>query len=335
MAKRKRKNPFRVAPAPSGAGFEDTPENRQRIKDLGFGSLLDDAPASKPQKRGFFGGAKPRPRSRVGRFGGSGSPSKRTRGGSMNRLRKKQDDYVSRLPRPTMSGSQVTEQRATPSVPRVVEEKVTPERIMPTRPAPVEDPQMSTDQKAMRQLESIEVDGVRSSEPTERKPPAPDLGNTPDPFTIKPSSIEIPSGDVNVNPGYTPVSDYGASSSFGQPDPPKPPPIEFPKQETKISAMPEFSTGSSFFPLRSLEDQPNTYESPAGDPIMIKDDGFFPNLLPEPRKMIRAFGIKRPDGGGYFSPEETRDLLSRFSPEQLKAMYGEENVIDMRDFELP
>ena len=34
---------------------------------------------------------KPRPRSRRARFGGSGSPSKRTRGGSMNRLRKKEE----------------------------------------------------------------------------------------------------------------------------------------------------------------------------------------------------------------------------------------------------
>ena len=34
---------------------------------------------------------KARPKSRRPRFGGSGSPSKRTRGGSMNRLRKKTD----------------------------------------------------------------------------------------------------------------------------------------------------------------------------------------------------------------------------------------------------
>ena len=44
---------------------------------------------------------KPRPRSRRPRFGGGGSPSKRSRGGSMSRLPKKQKDYVSRLPRPT------------------------------------------------------------------------------------------------------------------------------------------------------------------------------------------------------------------------------------------
>lgn len=178
---------------------------------------------------------KPRPRSRRPRFGGGGSPSKRTRGGSMNRLRKKQEDYVSRLPRPTMGGSQVTEQRATPSVPRVVEEKVTPEKIMPTPPASVEDPQMSTDQKAMRQLESIEVDGVRSSEPTERKPPK---LLQKDPFTFKGSEIEIPSV-------YKPVSEYDAGLSglgFGAPEPPEP--IEVPSQQTETPATPR-----SFFNL--------------------------------------------------------------------------------------
>ena len=46
-----RKNPFTVGPAPSAEGFEDTPENRQRIKDLGYGDLLEDEERKKGRAR--------------------------------------------------------------------------------------------------------------------------------------------------------------------------------------------------------------------------------------------------------------------------------------------
>ena len=46
---------------------------------------------------------KARPKSRRPRFGGSGSPSKRTRGGSMNRLRKKTDKGSEEDEKPTQS----------------------------------------------------------------------------------------------------------------------------------------------------------------------------------------------------------------------------------------
>jgi hypothetical protein len=46
-----RKNPYMVGPAPSAEGFEDTPENRQRIKDLGYGDLLEDEERKKGRAR--------------------------------------------------------------------------------------------------------------------------------------------------------------------------------------------------------------------------------------------------------------------------------------------
>ena len=263
--------------------------------------------------------SKPRPRSRRARFGGSGSPSKRTRGGSMNRLRKKEEkpDYASRLPRPTMP-----EAKSVASEKRVVEEKATPDPIMPTRPAPVEEPQVSTETRAQP--------GRMPQEELSRKPPVNLDEPIQDPFTAKPSSIEIPSGDVNVNPGYTPVSDYGASSSFGEPDPPKPPPIEFPKVQMQVGAIPGVTTGSSLFPMVTPENQPNTLPAPAGQKVPVVPQNFVdPFKLPkEDPSKVRAFGIQKADGS-FFSPEETRDLLSRFSPEQLKAMFGEAAITNV------
>jgi len=268
---------------------------------------------------------KPRPRSRRPRFGGGGSPSKRTRGGSMNRLRKKEKksekeekpDYASRLPRPTMP-----EAKSVASEKRVVEEKVTPERIMPTRPAPVEEPQVSTETRAQP--------GRMPQEELSRKPPVNLDEPIQDPFTIKPSSIEIPSGDVNVNPGYTPVSDYGASSSFGEPDPPKPPPIEPPKQRQQVGTLPFITSGSRLLPLVTEDNQPSTLPAPAGFGLPVEPQDFVDpfNLPKEDPSKVRAFGIRKADGS-FFSPEETRDLLSRFSPEELKALFGEAAITNV------
>lgn len=299
MAKRKRKNPFRVAPAPSGAGFEDTPENRQRIKDLGFGSLLDDAPASKPQKRGFFGGAKPRPRSRVGRFGGSGSPSKRTRGGSMNRLRKKQDDYVSRLPRPTMGGSQVTEQR------------VTPDPVVPTRPTPPEEPR-----------------GRRQTQIKPNQTP-PDMSDIPlqDPFTVKPSPVNIP--DATDAVGFPEVDfDREVTKEF---IPSGGMEIQVPKQQMQVGALPKFSTGSSFFPMVTPEDQPETLPAPAGTRVPVVKQPFVDpfNLQRTPDPMeVPAFGIRKEDGT-FFSPEETKSFIENYTMEQLREMFGDALVTNI------
>lgn len=309
MAKRrnKRANPYRVGPAPSGAGFEDTPENRQRIKDLGFGSILDDAPSSKPKKKGLLGnlfsGLKPRSRrgSRPNRFN-------KATAGRRSRNKEVKPDYSNRLPRPTKSmQSEVKPVVATTP-------KVDP--IMPTRPAPVEPPQMSTETRAQP--------GRMPQEELRRKPPV-DLDQPlQDPFTSGQSSIDIP--DVSMEP---PAFDFD-SEVTREFIPGGGMPIQVPKQQQQVGVLPGVTSGSSIFPMVTPENQPNTLPAPAGQAIPVVPQPFVDpfNLPKEDPSKVRAFGIKKSDGS-FFSPEETRDLLSEYTLEELKAMFGEAAITNV------
>lgn len=363
MSKRRnnRANPYRVGPAPSGAGFEDTPENRQRIKDLGFGSILDDAPSSKPKKKGLLGnlfsGLKPRSRrgSRPNRFN-------KATAGRRSRNKEVKPDYSNRLPRPTKSmQSEVKPVVATTP-------KVDP--IMPTRPAPVEEPKGQRQAQIKPPPIGPEIDPgygetliVDADGGVLFRPPL------QDPFTSGqegPRSFKSIPDAPSIEPDfdYEPVKDYGASSDFGQ-DPPKPPPIEFPKQQQQVGVLPGVTSGSSILPMVTPENQPNTLPAPAGQRIPVVPQSFFvdpfnppqepPSTFSRPRtteagfrddmpypdvteddiaanprrRFARAFGIKNPDGS-FKSSEEVRDLLeSGLSIEDLKAMFGDAAIIDV------
>tara|TARA_R100000742_G_C4276948_1_gene98403 strand:+ start:468 stop:1466 length:999 start_codon:yes stop_codon:yes gene_type:complete len=328
MAKRRnnRPNPYRVGPAPSGAGFEDTPENRQRIKDLGFGSILDDAPSAKPKKKGLLGklfsGLKPRSRrgSRPNRFN-------KATAGRRPRNKEVKPDYSNRLPRPTKSMQSEVK-------PVVATTKVDP--IMPTRPAPVEEPKGQRQAQIKPPRIGPEIDPgygetliVSDDGGVLFRPPL------QDPFTSGqegPRSFKSIPDAPSIEPDfdYEPVKDYGASSDFGQ-DPPKPPPIEFPTQQQQIEVLPGVTSGSSIFPMVTPENQPSTSPAPAGQPIPV-DQPFFVdpfNLPKEKPSQVRAFGIKNPDGS-YKSSEEVRDLLqSGLSIEDLKVMFGDAAITNV------
>lgn len=259
---------------------------------------------------------KPRPRSRRPRFGGGGSPSKRTRGGSLSRLRKNKEekpDYSNRLPRPTKS--QPTKSMQSEVKPVVATTpKVDP--IMPTRPAPVEPPQMSTETRAQP--------GRMPQEELRRKPPVNLDQPLQDPFTSGQSSIDIP--DVSMEP---PAFDFD-SEVTREFIPGGGMPIQVPKQQQQVGVLPGVTSGSSILPMVTPENQPNTLPAPAGQAIPVVPQPFVDpfNLPKEDPSKVRAFGIKKSDGS-FFSPEETRDLLSEFTLEELKAMFGEAAITNV------
>ena len=245
---------------------------------------------------------KPRPRSRRARFGGSGSPSKRTRGGSMNRLRKKEEkpDYASRLPRPTMP-----EAKSVASEKRVVEEKATPDPIMPTRPAPVEEPK-----------------GQRQAQIKPNQTP-PDMSDIPlqDPFTVKPSPVNIPDatdavGFPEVDVAREVTKEFIPSGGME---------IQVPKQQMQVGAMPGVTTGSSLFPMVTPENQPSTLPAPAGFGLPVKKQDFvdpFNFQKPTDPMDVPYIGIRKKDGT-FFSPEETKSFVENYTMEQLREMFGD------------
>lgn len=256
---------------------------------------------------------KPRPRSRRPGLGAGGSPSKRTRGFRRPNRKEKKPDYTSRLPRPTMPKA-----KSVASEKRVVEEKVTPERIMPTRPAPVEEPQVSTETRAQP--------GRMPQEELSRKPPVNLDEPIQDPFTIKPSPVNIPDatdavGFPEVDVAREVTKEFIPSGGME---------IQVPKQRQQVGTLPFITSGSRLLPLVTEENQPNTLPAPAGYSRPVKPQNFVDpfNLPKEDPSKVRAFGIQKADGS-FFSPEETRDLLSEYSIEELKALFGEAAITNV------
>lgn len=302
---------------------------------------------------------KPRPRSRRPGLGAGGSPSKRTRG-FRRPNRKEKPDYASRLPRPTMP-----EAKSVASERRVVEEKATPDPIMPTRPTSPEPPQVSTETRAQP--------GRMPGEELSRKPPvSPELLQK-DPFTVKPSPVKIP--DATDAVGFPEVDfDREVTKEF---IPSGGMEIQVPKQRQQVGTLPFITSGSRLLPLVTEENQPSTLPAPAGFGLPVKKQGFvdpfnfqketygdmevsapfaknvdaegyegayFPT---DPDNLAggvtlsqrsdgkttflrqpRVFGIRKPDGS-FFSPQETKTLRENYSDDELRSMFGEAAVVNV------
>lgn len=310
--KRKRSNRFKVGPAPSSRGFEDTPENRQRIKDLGWGSILDDAggDAAGGKKRVF----KPRPRNRRPGLGAGGSPSKRTRG----YRRPKKKDYTKDLPRPTKSISSEIDV-GIDSKPVIASTPEPEAPLMPTRPPsqPWAGATLMPHEELSRKAPSKQQRNWESDSYTAKEEGP--LYKGFDPFTKGATSPEFTEfKEVEADPFS------GLSGEFGAPMREQPPiQVQQPdKVPDPLSYRPPGQTGQLPMTQETYTPAPKTYpltETSFKDPF---------NLPTTDPMKVPLFGIRKPDGT-FFSPEETRLLFENNTLDELKAEFGEAAIINI------